>query len=217
MKKTKILTVISLLIVASFLLTACLQPASSGEVTPQDDSELQTILDAVAQQTPAVGSDDGTGGNPSAVDSLAQTQTAEASIPSPEPPEVETPTVEPSPTPEPVAVDKTIPKSYALKAGEFPWCIARRFNIDPIVLLNFNGLSGRDYKVGQVLSIPSAPGTFDGERALAIHPTTYTVRSGDTFNSVACLFGDVWPEEIASLNGMEITDDLTSGESIKIP
>ena len=216
MKKTKILIMISILAATSLFLTSCLQPASTGEVTPQDNSELQTILDAVAQQTPAGAAGDGTGGNPSAVDSLAQTQTAEAGIPSPEIP-IETPTPTPSPTPEPVAVDKTIPESYTLKAGEFPWCIARRFNIDPIVLLNFNGLSGSEYKVGQKLAIPSAPGTFDGSRALAIHPTTYTVRSGDTFNSVACLFGDVWPEEIAALNGMDMTDDLTAGESIEIP
>jgi LysM repeat protein len=216
MKKAKILIVISLLATTSLLLSACLQPASTGEVTPQDDSELQTILDAVAQQTPAGAADDGTGGNPSVADSLAQTQTAEAAIPTPEIPE-ETPTLEPSPTPEPVAVDKTIPDTYTLKAGEFPWCIARRFNIDPIVLLNFNGLSGSEYKVGQILSIPSAPGTFEGERMLALHPTTYTVTSGDTFYSVACLFGDVWPEAIAATNGMEVSDELTAGESIEIP
>ena len=216
MKKTKILILISLLAVASLLLSACLEPASTGEVTPQDDSELQTILDAVAQQTPAGSADDGTGGNPSVADSLAQTQTAEAAIPTPEIPE-ETPTPEPSPTSEPIEVDTTIPESYTLKAGEFPWCIARRYNIDPIVLLNYNGLSGRDYSVGQILAMPSAPGTFDGERMLAIHPTTYTVRSGDTFNSVACLFGDVFPEAIASANGMDITDELTAGENIEIP
>ena len=215
MKKVKILIVISMLTVASVLLSACLQPASTGEVTPQDDDELQSILDAVAQQTPA-GPDDGTGGNPSVADSLAQTQTAEAAIPTPALPDTDL-TPEPTPTFVPAAGDKTIPESYALKAGEFPWCIARRFNIDPVALLNFNGLSGREYSIGQVLAIPSAPGTFEGERMLALHPTTYTIRSGDTFNSIACLFGDVWPEDIAARNGMSINDALTAGETIEIP
>ncbi len=53
MKKEKILFLTSILIVASLLLSGCLQSASTGEVTPQDNSELQTILDAVAEQTPA--------------------------------------------------------------------------------------------------------------------------------------------------------------------
>ena len=216
MKKGKILFLISLLIITSLLLTACLQSASTGEVTPQDNSELQTILDAVAGQTPAADTDDGTGGSPSAVDSLQQTQTAESSIPTPIAPQVD-PTATPEPTIAPVALDLIVPEKYTLKEGEFPWCIARRFNINPIVLLNYNGLSGRDYSVGQVLSIPENPGIYGEDRALAVHPTTYTVRANDTFYSIACLFGDVWPEEIAAQNGLEITDTLTAGETINIP
>jgi LysM repeat protein len=215
MKKEKIIFLISLLIITSLLLTGCLQSASTGEVTPQDNSELQTILDAVAEQTPASSADDGTGGNPSAVDSLQQTQTAEAVIPTPEPPEPPTPT--PEPTPEPVVVEKVVPEKYTLREGEFPWCIARRFDINPTTLLNFNGLAGSQYKIGQVLSIPDNPGTYDGDRALAAHPTTYTVKANETFYSIACLFGDVWPEEIAAQNGMELTDTLTAGTTIDIP
>ena len=215
MKKEKMLFLISLMVITSLLLSGCLQSASTGEVTPQDNSELQTILDAVAEQTPASPAD-GTGGNPSAVDSLQQTQTAEAAIPTPEPPPVE-PTATPEPTPEPVALDLQVPEKYTLHEGEFPWCIARRFDLDPIVLLNFNGLSGSQYKVGQVLSIPDNPGQFDGERMLASHPTTYNVKANETFYSIACLFGDVWPEEIAAANGMEVDEDLAAGSTIEIP
>jgi len=216
MKKGKIFFLVSLLVLTSMLLSACLQPASTGEVTPQDDGELQTILDAVAQQTPS-GSDDGTGGNPSVMDSLSATQTAQADIPTPEPPVVDTPTPTPEPT-KPVAdVNKTVPEKYTLREGEFPWCIARRFNLNAVVLLNFNGLSGSQYKVGQVLAIPDNPGTFDGERMLASHPTTYTVSANETFYSIACKFGDVWPEEIAAQNGMEVEDALTAGTTIEIP
>ena len=214
MKRQKIVLIIALLLAASLLFSACEMQASTGEVTPQDDSELQDILDAVAQQTPA-GADDGTGGNPSVLDSLSQTQTAEAQIPTPQLPAVETPT--PTPTLVPVAVDKTVPEQYTLKKGEFPWCIARRFNLDPITLLNANGLSGSQYSPGLVLKIPANPGTFEGERMLANHPTTYTVKSGDTFNSIACVYGDVWPEEIAAQNGMDLTDSLTAGTTLDIP
>lgn len=216
MKKEKIIFLISLMVITSLLLSGCLQSASTGEVTPQDDSELQTILDAVAEQTPATSGDDGTGGNPSAVDSLQQTQTAEAAIPTPELPE-ETATPTPEPTPEPVEVETTVPEKYTLREGEFPWCIARRFDINPIALLNFNGLAGSQYKVGQVLSIPDNPGEFDGERMLASHPTTYNVKANETFYSIACLFGDVWPEEIAAANGMEVDEEPAAGSSIEIP
>ena len=217
MKKGKIIFLISLLALSSLLLSACLQSASTGEVTPQDDGELQTILDAVAQQTPAGSAEDGTGGNPSVVDSLSATQTAEAVIPTPEPPVVDTPTPTPEPTKPVEAVDKTVPEKYTLHEGEFPWCIARRFNLDPVVLLNYNGLSGSQYKVGQVLSIPDNPGTYYGERMLSTHPTTYTVQADETFYSIACKFGDVWPEEIAAQNLMEVTDPLTAGVTIDIP
>lgn len=214
MKKDKILFLTSILIVASLLLSGCLQSASSGEVTPQDNSELQTILDAVAEQTPA----DGTGGNPSAVDSLQQTQTAEAAVPTPEPPTPE-PTVEPTPKPTrvPLEVDKTVPEKYTLHEGEFPWCLARRFNINPTTLMNYNGLAGADYKVGQVLSIPPNPGVFGEERMLTKHPAKYTVLANETFFSIACKYGDVWPEEIAAANNLKITDKLTAGDTIRIP
>ena len=217
MKRQKFVLIIGLLLAASLIFSACQMQASTGEVTPQDDSELQDILDAVAQQTPAGSADDGTGGNPSVLDGLSQTQTAQAGIPTPELPSVSTPTPEPTATMVPVEVDKTVPDQYTLKKGEFPWCIARRFNIDPITLLNANGLSGSQYKVGLVLKIPANPGTFDGNPMLANHPTTYTVKSGDTFYSIACIYGDVWPEEIAAQNGMDLTDSLTAGTTLDIP
>lgn len=216
MKRQKFVFIIGLLLAASLIFSACQMQASTGEVTPQDDSELQDILDAVAQQTPA-GVDDGTGGNPSVIDSLSQTQTAQAGIPTPELPSLATPTPSPTPTRVPVEVDKTVPEQYTLKKGEFPWCIARRFNIDPITLLNANGLSGSQYDPGLVLKIPANPGKFDGNPMLANHPTTYTVKSGDTFYSIACVYGDVWPEEIAAQNGMDLTDSLTAGTTLDIP
>jgi LysM repeat protein len=67
------------------------------------------------------------------------------------------------------------------------------------------------------LTIPKDAGKFQGERALKPHPADYTVRSGDTIYSIACQFGDVWPEAIAQVNGFDIDDPLPVGETIKIP
>lgn len=215
MRKAKTIFLFSILVAVSLLFSACTQSASSGEVTPQDDSQLQEILDAVANQTPAA-SDDGTGGNPSADEGLAQTQTAQAVVPTPDVPEA---TAIPSPTPTMVVVevDLVVPESYTLKKGEFPWCLARRFNVDATTLLNTNGLSGSQYFPGLKLTIPTGGAAFQGDRALVSHPATYTVKSGDTFYSIACHYGDVWPEEIAAQNGMSLDDALTSGSTLNIP
>lgn len=216
MRKAKTIFLFSILIAASLLVSACTQSASSGEVTPQDDSQLQDILDAVANQTPAASADDGTGGNPSADESLAQTQTAQAVVPTPVVPEA-TATPSPTPTMAVVEVDLVVPETYTLQKGEFPWCLARRFNVDATTLLNTNGLSGSQYYAGLKLTIPTGGAAFQGDRALVSHPATYTVSSGDTFYSIACHYGDVWPEEIAAQNGMTLDDTLTAGATLNIP
>ena len=217
MKKANKLFLFSVLIAVGLLLSACTQSASSGEVTPQDDSQLQEILDAVANQTPAAPADDGTGGNPSEEDNLKLTQTAEASEPS-----VIVgidPTPSPTPTLIPVDLDLVVPDTYTLQKGEFPWCLARRFNIDAVALLNANGLSASgSFSPGLKLTIPKTAATFDGgQRALVNHPATYTVKSGDSFYSIACHYGDVWPEEIAAQNNMSLSDPLSAGTTLNIP
>ena len=110
------------------------------------------------------------------------------------------------------------PTSYTLQKGEFPYCIARRFNLNPSELLSLNGLSP-DSQVfpGKVLKIPQTSGTFPGNRALRSHPTDYTVKSGDTIYSVACLYGDVSPEMIAQANGLSSPYTLTAGNKLRIP
>ncbi len=117
-----------------------------------------------------------------------------------------------------IAVVTGRPASYTLMDGEFPFCIARRFNVDPNELLQLSGLSdGVMYPAGTVLQIPQT-GSFPGDRALRQHPTTYTVTSADeTFYSIACLFGDVQPSQIAQANGIALGTPLTLGQAIKIP
>ncbi|RJP52617.1 MAG: LysM peptidoglycan-binding domain-containing protein [Anaerolineaceae bacterium] len=110
------------------------------------------------------------------------------------------------------------PASYTLQAGEFPYCIARRFNVNPDDLLALNGLyDGNIFMAGTTLRIPQS-GAFPGDRALRAHPTTYTVTSSnETFYSIACLFGDVDPAAIAQANGLALGSPLTLGQAVKIP
>ena len=114
--------------------------------------------------------------------------------------------------------DLVVPDTYTLHKGEFPYCIARRFNIDITTLLNANGLSPNTVVyAGLKLTIPQNGGSFNGQRALKPHPAEYTVQSGDTVYSIACQFGDVWPESIAQVNGFDIDDPLTVGDVLQIP
>jgi LysM repeat protein len=106
-----------------------------------------------------------------------------------------------------------------LQKGEFPYCIARRFNVDPGQLLSQNGLANGDiYYPNLTLTIPQS-GNFPGTRALRSHPETYTVPSANmTVNGVACVCGDVDPAAIVQANsGLSLGSALTVGQQISIP
>ncbi|KAF0106888.1 MAG: hypothetical protein FD146_2246 [Anaerolineaceae bacterium] len=114
----------------------------------------------------------------------------------------------------------TRPASYTLKAGEYPYCIARRFNVNPNELLTLNGLTdGLLYQPGLILKIPQTgnpwPSTYP--RALRPHPTTYVVKIDDTIYKIGCYFGDVNPLDIATVNRLVSPYTLTVGLSISIP
>lgn len=110
------------------------------------------------------------------------------------------------------------PSTYTLQEGEFPYCIARRFNVDPGTLLAVNGMTPSSaVSPGMTLTIPQSAGEFPPPRALRSHPTTYTVQSGDTIYSIACLFGDVDPNAIAAANGLASPYTLTPGTVLNIP
>jgi LysM repeat protein len=111
------------------------------------------------------------------------------------------------------------PATYTLQTGEFPYCIARRFNVDPDDLLALNGLSqasSQNLQPGLTLTIPST-GTFPGTRALVPHPATYTVQVDDSIYRIACHFGDVDPIYLAAFNGLAAPYTLTSGTVLNIP
>lgn len=112
------------------------------------------------------------------------------------------------------------PSTYTLQKGEFPYCIARRYDVDPNQLLSLSGLTTQQafsLVSGTVLTVPQS-GSFPGNRALTAHPATYTVASGDeTVHSVACKYGDVDPNAIASANNISVSAKLTVGQQLQIP
>ena len=110
------------------------------------------------------------------------------------------------------------PSSWTLKAGEHPYCIARRFDVNPTDLLDASGLAaGGNYSAGTVVKIPSSGREFPGDRSLKNHPDTYTVGSKDTIYSIACEYGDADPYAIAAANGLSAPYKLTNGQQLYIP
>lgn len=126
-----------------------------------------------------------------------------------------TPIVVATPT---VGAPGVVPSSYTLQTGEYPFCIARRFNVDPTELMNLSGIvSGAETYPGQILRIPQTGHRFPAARALRTHPTTFTVRPGDTVYVIACVFGDVDPIALGLANNLAAPYTLSVGSVINIP
>jgi LysM repeat protein len=227
---TKRIFVLVVFALFSLGLAACELSASTPPPTaPADEGSmgtLEAVLGGIATQTAAAG---GVAATPAQETPEAPAETPPAGEAPPEEaeePEPAEPPEEAEPEPEPAAATQVvaptptpgIPASYTLQKGEFPFCIARRFNVNQYELLNLNGLSLNSRpQVGFNLRIPQTGNTFAGDRSLQDHPTTYTVAAGDTIYSVACKFGDVDPMSIAAVNGLSAPYDLTAGDRIQIP
>jgi LysM repeat protein len=214
-------TLVILLLIGAFMigLTSCKLPASKG---PQSASETNDGFPVPGETS-------------SGIDvSTFATQTAQAnppvvidtSIPTENPTESQIPEVTSEPgVPEPTAAPITYvtatpggpPSSYTLEQGEYPFCIARRFNVNTAELLTLNGLTADSYfYAGQVLKIPQTGNPFDGTRSLHEHPTYYKIQADDTLNKIACYFGDVSPDMITLQNGLS-SNVLPVGEVLIIP
>jgi LysM domain. len=153
-------------------------------------------------------------------DSPVPTATATA-LPTATPLSAPTATAVSAPSATPIVVPTAtpgLPSSYTIQKGEFPFCIARRFNLNVNSLLSMNGLN--IYSVvytGTVLRIPTGTTWSTGPRTLKAHPATYTVAYGDTIGSIACQYGDVDPNMIFYANGLSQGTALSQGQVLRIP
>jgi LysM repeat protein len=209
------------LLIGSFTLglTSCKLPASKG---PQSGSETGDGFPVPGETSGGINV------------SIFATQTAQAKPPvvinTSVPGETTPPGTNPTATSVPGAPEATAtevvyvtatpggpPASYTLEEGEFPFCIARRFNVSLTELLTLNGLTLDSYfYAGQDLQIPQSGDPFEGDRSLHAHPDYHKIQAGDTLNTIACYYGDVSPDMIALQNHLTSTD-LPVGEVLIIP
>ena len=203
------------MLLTGLLVATCTRSATSASVATPTEDPLESIFNTIATQTALAAGPKDPELTPSPITSSTSIFGATSTLAS-------SPTTAPTATTTPAPVtDQQVPQHYTLHLGEWPYCLARRFDIDIESILTANDLTASqasNLSVGYTLVIPiNDVGTFGGDRSLRMHPTTYTASGNDTFYSIACAFGDVWPENIAESNGMEIDDQLQSGTQLHIP
>jgi len=202
----RLVTFIFSLLTFALLISSCKMPASkapTSEATPTM-IRVQTDEPGGSTQIPVDETDTG------------QTNTATPGAIEPTTPPLPTNTLEPT---EIIPIPTiTRPTEYTIQQGEFLFCIARRFDVDPNDLLIANNLGENDLlSPGDTVQIPQDSSWPGGTRVLNAHPTTHTVSAGETVYSIACLYGDVTPEAIIAVNRLEEPYDLTLGQTLNIP
>lgn len=235
-KSRRSVLVFSIFMISTMLISACTQSLSAAPVaTPtllptglfvspvaSVENPMAMIEEFAKQTAAAQTATAGTPGTPQAV--ITNTPDPNATVtPSPTLGNV-TPTnvgaITSTSAPAATSIPGVRPATYTLQKGEFPYCIARRFNVDPDQLLSLSGLTSAEANslvTGTVLTIPQS-GSFPGNRSLTSHPASYTVASADeTVYSVACKYGDVDPNAIASANNISVSAKLTVGQVLQIP
>jgi LysM repeat protein len=134
-----------------------------------------------------------------------------------------TPTAGPTATTAIVVPTSTpgLPAKYTVQEGETLYCIARRFNVDQVELMDINGMTANSLlSPDDVLKIPTTGNPFVGSRTLKQHTAgmSYSVKAGqDNVFAVACYFGDVDPNRIIAANNLKAPYALTAGQNIIIP
>ena len=237
-KKTRVILIIAIVIIM-LALTSCERayapideslatPVIEGDgfAEPLPSDNIDGLLESGAQTATALAAGVGGDAPPGGVTPEAAAPASEDPTAVPEgvtlTPEALSP-VDPTPTPTTTVAPPTAvvgkPASYTLKKGEFPYCIARRFNIDPTELLNLNNLTSaqaQSLQPGLTLSIPQSGKAFPSARALHAHPVSYTVPSNTNVYGIACFFGDVDPAAIVSRNNIADPNNVTAGTVLQI-
>jgi LysM repeat protein len=207
--------VMTMILIAGLVLTACERPATSAEATPPSGSDgatgqtdTQATMDAVRAaiwtQTAAASG----GGTP--------TPTPEAS----ETPEAET-TGEAEGSQEPDSGTVT-PNyiEYTVQPGEWIWEIARAFDVDPEAIIEFNNLSSpNDIEPGMVLKIPSdEAGTTEpvATTTASAGGVVHVVQPGEWIWQIARQYG-VDPQAIIDANDLVNPGTIYPGQELIIP
>lgn len=195
-------TVIGLIAVLLILLTSCKMPASKG---PEESTgQVMTTPIIIPTDSPLL---------------ITQTEVAKI-VTTAIPVDTGYPAVTSTPTLEPTQEipEMTKPERHTVNDGETVYCLARRFDVDPVDIISLNGLSADGFmNVGDVLDIPQSGSYPLEDRVRMDHPTSYTVQAGDTIYTIACAFGDVYPEQIIAANNLEEPYEVFSGETLSIP
>jgi len=230
----KITIIMAIAITAVLLFSACERSASntakatptgkSFANTPQATSILllqswETVTANYVQTAVAMGTFTAAPASPTPGFSPTPTQVGAVSLPTPTSQLPVTGAATETPVPAVIVPTATPgrPATYTLHTGEFPYCLARRFDVNPDDILSMNGLvNGQTLQPGLTLNIPQT-GSFPGTRALHTRPAQYTVNVDDSFYSIACYFGDVDPTSIAAANSLSLTSPLTTGRILNIP
>ena len=106
--------------------------------------------------------------------------------------------------------------TYTVKSGDTLSGIANRNGVTVAQLKQWNGLSGNNIKVGQKLKVKAGSTSQPAASSSSGDYITYTVKSGDSFYSIAKNYSGVSAQNIMDFNGMT-SSKLKPGMKIKIP
>jgi len=237
--KKSVFILITAFIMMAFVTVGCEKsyaPIEESQATPTLDGEfpealpsgMEDVFESGAQTATALAIASGaapveSGPTPLAPSTTTPDTSGDADSPSPTVAASAESTlpVMPTVTNTPIVSSGTNLSKYTLKKGEFPYCIARRFNVDPSELLNLNGLSNeqaRSLQPGLTLNIPQGGKVFPPPRYLIAHPKdNYKVPQSMTVYAVACLFGDIDPNAIINANTIPDINNIPAGTLLQIP
>ena len=120
--------------------------------------------------------------------------------------------------------DPTGDQAIVVAPGETLYSISRRHNVSVVKLMELNELSDSNLSVGQRIMVPgSAQNASIRQAPKAYKPVarvvksgTYSVRSGENFQSIARKLG-VNASELADINGITDTGSIRAGEVLILP
>ena len=106
--------------------------------------------------------------------------------------------------------------TYTVKSGDTLSGIASRHGITVNDLKAWNGLTSNNIKIGQKLKVKAASSQSAPAAAQSGSHTTYTVKSGDSFYSIAKNYPGISAQNIMDFNGLT-SSSLKPGMTLKIP